>query len=291
MENEQLIAASGRTPAQLRQHFEVETRLADRLRVATKEERRTLYTTTYEELYRLVPDHPQLTRKRVTHQMEEVVAPQLRLLASHLDADAVFLEVGAGDCALARRVAAMVRHVYAVDVSPTITGGGDPPRNLEVVISDGSNIPLPDASVDIAYSHQLIEHMHPDDALAHLREVSRVLKPGGKYICVTPSRWTGPHDISKFFRSVARGLHLREYSATDLLGIFQWLGWTRVTAEMCVKGVYFEVPASVAVIAEMCFAALPEKFRRRVAHVSVLNGMLGVVMIGRKPTRDEAEGL
>jgi SAM-dependent methyltransferase len=185
----------------------------------------------------------------------------------------------------------MVRHVYAVDVSPTITGGGDAPRNLEVVISDGSNIPLPDASVDIAYSHQLIEHMHPDDALAHLREVSRVLKPGGRYICVTPNRWTGPHDISKFFRSVARGLHLREYSATDLLGIFQWLGWTRVTAEMCVKGVYFEVPAGVAVIAEMCFAALPEKARRRLAHISVLNGMLGVVMIGRKPTRDEAEGL
>jgi hypothetical protein len=30
-------------------------------------------------------------------------------------------------------------------------------------------------------------------------EINRILKPGGQYLCATPSRVTGPHDISVFF--------------------------------------------------------------------------------------------
>ena len=47
----------------LRQHYEVERELSDRLRHATREERRSLYGQVYDELYQRVPHHPQLTRK------------------------------------------------------------------------------------------------------------------------------------------------------------------------------------------------------------------------------------
>ena len=40
-----------RRPALLRQHYEVERELADRLRHATREQRRSLYGLVYDELY------------------------------------------------------------------------------------------------------------------------------------------------------------------------------------------------------------------------------------------------
>ena len=53
--------------------------------------------------------------------------------------------------------------------------------------------------------------MHLADAEAQLREMQRVLSPGGAYWCRTPNRVTGPHDISCFFDQVATGFHLLEY--------------------------------------------------------------------------------
>jgi hypothetical protein len=52
-----------RDPALLRQHYEVERELAVRLRSATREQRRSLYGSLYNELYQRVPQHPQLRRK------------------------------------------------------------------------------------------------------------------------------------------------------------------------------------------------------------------------------------
>ena len=57
----QMSAESQRTPEQLRHHYEVERELADRLRSASREERKQLYAGVYDELFRRVPDHPQLT--------------------------------------------------------------------------------------------------------------------------------------------------------------------------------------------------------------------------------------
>lgn len=40
-------------------------------------------------------------------------------------------------------------------------------------------IPLPDASCDVVYHSNLLEHLQQADALPFLRENYRVLKPGG----------------------------------------------------------------------------------------------------------------
>jgi len=48
------------------------------------------------------------------------------------------------------------------------------------VTYDGSILPFPDASYDIVYSRQVLEHVRRPDA--HLREIARVLRPGGAYV-------------------------------------------------------------------------------------------------------------
>jgi hypothetical protein len=53
-----------RSAENIRQHYIIERELADRLRHASREERRAgLYAAVYNELFRRVPDHPQISRK------------------------------------------------------------------------------------------------------------------------------------------------------------------------------------------------------------------------------------
>ena len=52
-----------RTKQQITEHYEIEKELASKLKNATKEERKIFYTKLYDELYKRVPHHPQLTGK------------------------------------------------------------------------------------------------------------------------------------------------------------------------------------------------------------------------------------
>src|SRR5215210_3557988 len=89
-----------RSPERLREHYLIERELADRLRSAGRDERRHLYTALYDELFRRVRDHPQLTRKADARTQAASVAGRMSLLRRFLSPDTVYLEVGPGDCAL-----------------------------------------------------------------------------------------------------------------------------------------------------------------------------------------------
>ena len=191
----------GRTFEQIREHYEVEKELAAKLRSASKEERRALYTAVYDELMERVPHHPRLLAKQSARESAKRVESDLGLLRPFLTGESVFLEIGPGDCAVARAVAQIAKHVYAVDVSSATASEFASPENMELVISDGTSIPAPSGAVDVAYSNQLMEHLHPDDAVEQLANVYDALKPGGVYLCITPNRVSGPHDISLRQRS------------------------------------------------------------------------------------------
>jgi SAM-dependent methyltransferase len=49
------------------------------------------------------------------------------------------------------------------------------------------NFPLPDSSVDAALLNEVLEHVA--DEAATLREIRRVLKPGGHLVVMSPNRW------------------------------------------------------------------------------------------------------
>jgi SAM-dependent methyltransferase len=58
---------------------------------------------------------------------------------------------------------------------------------LPVQRVDGVRLPFADASFDVVLSFDVFEHIPDSDA--HLREVARVLRPGGRYLVQTPSKW------------------------------------------------------------------------------------------------------
>lgn len=265
-----------RPPERLRAHYDVERELADRVRNAGSwEKRREVFATMYDELFTRVPDHPRIAQKRAeTAGREDRLRWNLAQLKPYLREGLTFLEVGAGDCALSARIAAQARHVYAVDISDQHQG--TLPANVQVVITDGRRIDAPSQSVDLAFSDQLMEHLHPEDAVEQLREIHRVLKPGGVYLCVTPNRVYGPSDISAFFDDEPRGFHLKEYTLSELCALFARAGFPRTHVYAGARGRFVRCPGGFVRMAERALMAMPAAVRRRLADSKPVRALLGL---------------
>jgi 2-polyprenyl-3-methyl-5-hydroxy-6-metoxy-1,4-benzoquinol methylase len=275
-------ASELRTFDELRRHYEVEKDLARRLRNAERAERHGLYGSVYDELFRRVPSHPQLTRKAAPEAAAAAIAAQVRMLRPFLRRASAFLEIGAGDCALSIAVAADVRQVHAVDVSAAIVEDVQLPANVAVHVTTGTDIPLARETIDVAYSNQLMEHLHPDDADEQLRNIHACLKPSGMYLCVTPNRLTGPHDISAYFADEPMGFHLKEYTVGDLDKTFRAAGFSSVGVLVGARGRFQAITPFPIVLMEALLGRVPLQSRRTLAHRLRLNALLGIRLLGRR---------
>lgn len=206
------------------QHYLLERKLAAQLLNSTRSERAKIYGKVYTELFKSLPDHPQNTPDRSTSNIQL----DLKYMNVSLGPDTTFLEIGCGDAEMCFTVAATVFHAYGLDVTEELIRYEGAPRNFSFLRTDSSNIDLADNCIDIAYSNQLIEHLHPDDVEDQLREIVRVLKAGGAYSCRTPSRITGPHDVSEYFDYSATGFHLCEYDYHSIRSLFKRSGFRKI---------------------------------------------------------------
>jgi SAM-dependent methyltransferase len=143
----------------------------------------------------------------------------------------------------------------------------EPSTGFEFKVFDGFDLGLPPGSLDLAYSHDVAEHLHPDDLFDQLRSVQRSLRPGGMYVCVTPNRISGPHDISRHFSATPRGFHLREYTSTELADVFRGAGFTSVKIFVAVNGRHLSplLPTKLARPLEAPLGALPKAVRRNLS--------------------------
>ncbi len=77
-----------------------------------------------------------------------------------------------------------VRRVVGVDLNRRVLTN---PLLDEAKIGDIAAIPCPDQSFDLAFSIYVLEHVEDPGAVA--RELNRILRPGGVFLALTPSRW------------------------------------------------------------------------------------------------------
>jgi len=270
------------TTEQICEQYHVEKELASRLRGANREERGKLYSTLYDELYERVPHHPQVKMKADPKARRRKVAAQMRCLSKFLSPEYSFLELGPGDCQLSFEVAKYVEKVYAIDVSERITKNLKQPGNFQLILSGGQSVNVPPRSVNVAYSNAFIEHLHPDDTLEVLQGIYNALIPGGIYICFTPHRFAGPCDVSRYFDNVATGLHLKEYTNTELYRILKSVGFSKVQSYPRIKGICVKFPIYVAIMVEYLINPLPHPVRRRIVMTPLLRNILAVRLIATK---------
>lgn len=263
----------------LRRHYLIERELADRLRQAPDAVRRVLYPQVYDELFRRLPNHPQLKARFQPDAHDRRLRDvrwQFAFLRPALGLRTHFMEIGAGDCALSRELAGHVERVYAVDVSEQIMHTTPRAPNLVPVLSDGTSIPVPEATVDVAFSNQLMEHLHPRDAAEQLGNIYKSLAPGGSYFCVTPNKAYGPCDVSAAFDEVATGLHIKEYSARELRDLFLAAGFRKVRFYSGARGRYLRMPYAVIRCVELLAGAMPSRLRKAIAGQAPMRALLGL---------------
>jgi SAM-dependent methyltransferase len=121
-----------------------------------------------------------------------------------------------------------------------------------------------------------MEHLHPDDVPRHLANIRGVLRPGGRFLIETPSRLTGPWDISRGFSEVATGFHLREYTNAELGAMLLEAGFDRVRASAVPSQILMRmgrlrthayVPVRVKAMSEAVLPRLPARARMKAARV------------------------
>lgn len=107
---------------------------------------------------------------------------ELARVAELLPPGARVLEIGAGTGYQARQLAGCGFRVTAIDL-PSSNYAAD--RVYPVIEYDGRAIPLPDRSVDIVFSSNVLEHV--PDLGALMPEIARVLAPDGWALHILPS--------------------------------------------------------------------------------------------------------
>jgi SAM-dependent methyltransferase len=152
-------------------------------------------------------------------------------------------------------------------------------------------------SYDAVISDQVIEHLHPDDLVAHFGGACAILKPGGRYVFATPHAFEGPFDVSRVFGTDrAEGMHLKEYTYRELQAAAYAAGFERLDA-------VFRLPRAVRARygpkahprrsrtyflylchLERVMARLPHRRRRQVARVLRLGlWPSGIALVATKP--------
>ena len=264
-------------------HYKIEKELAKRLRNASTDQRTSrLYSQVYEDLFLKIPDHPQLLRKLSDIEKKNIVANKFSFISDFIQPEDLFVELGAGDCSFSIAVAKKVRSVCAIDISYCITGNLDTPENFNLIISDATKISLTSNLANLIFSDQFVEHLHPEDAINHFKEVYRILCNKGYYVCLTPHRFSGPHDISVYFDDVATGLHLKEYSNAEIENLMRQVGFTNIRTIVKYKSKTIIFPIKLINWIEKVVAKLPVHIRRKVARLPILRNFLGISIIGQK---------
>jgi SAM-dependent methyltransferase len=125
-------------------------------------------------------------------------------LAGFLDPDLPVLEVGVGTGVVALGLTELGRRVVGVDLSLPMLENAKRRIGPRVLQADARRLPFADGSIDQAYSVWVLHVV--GDVGGVLKEVSRVLRPGGTYL-VVPAIGDRPSDpVGRPIWDMGRGL-------------------------------------------------------------------------------------
>ncbi|MEK7407054.1 MAG: class I SAM-dependent methyltransferase [Acidobacteriota bacterium] len=175
---------------------------------------------------------PRFLRRRVLY-FEAAIEQAVAALAAELPAGARVLDAGAGEGQYARFFSG--RRYLGLDL-----GIGDPRWNYRGldVLGDLVALPFGSGCFDACLNVVTLEHVR--EPASALREIARVLKPGGRLLVVVPHEWEvhqAPHD---YFRFTRYGLsYLLETAGFTAIRIEPVGGYFRLLARRLLNGLEF----------------------------------------------------
>jgi hypothetical protein len=236
MELKQPLPAN-RSLEQLKNHYLVEKAIAERLKLANREERKQICATMYDELFSKVPDHPLLTRREGAELTRRANESKSALVRRRLEKSMTFVEFAPGDCQFAFELCKHVDHVYGVDISDQSGRVKSAPENFTLIIYGGY----------------------------HLEMVYSLLKSGGFYVFRTPQYHSGPHDVSRSFSNEPECFHLKEWTYSELMVLLKEVGYGKLRAYWTAKDFSIRLPYAYFSLCDALLRRFPKRRLRRLA--------------------------
>ena len=156
----------------------------------------------------------------------EAIGHFLLLLTPEID----IVDLGAGEGVLSQLLARKARSVICVDNSPSMVKVGTGLarehgfENLSYLLGDIEEVPLPDASTDLALLSQALHHAgKPEVAIA---EAWRILRPGGRLVVL---------DLNQHTFEKARELYADRWMGFSPNRLYHWIkstGFADVSVEI-----------------------------------------------------------
>jgi ubiquinone/menaquinone biosynthesis C-methylase UbiE len=277
-----------RTTERKREQFELERRIRRRILDSDRSTRAAVVSGAYAELFTNFPDHDVFTD--VPERREQLGRRCAAMIRPFAERGARILEVGCGRGDVITELARSGFTCIGIDPSAHMLDLSGREGGPQVRSGPADELEFPDRSFDIVFSQQVLEHLHPEDVPRHFGEAFRVLRPGGQLIVETPNRRTGPQDISRGFVPVAEGLHLKEWSFSELIDEFARAGFVRVRGLLAPPFLarrstwlhrVSRIPAIVKHAEDLCLACVPGLKLRTL--VGKAFGLDDIFLVGQKP--------
>ena len=145
-------------------------------------------------------------------------ARRVKMLSNHLELGMTVLELGCGTGSFTRELARSGADVVAIDVSPElleIAKANCSAPNVQYQIQNAYELSYPDAVFDSVVGSSVLHHLEIETAL---REIYRVLKPGGRISFTEPNMLNPQIAIQKNVPLVKRKLG----DSPDETAFFRW---------------------------------------------------------------------
>jgi SAM-dependent methyltransferase len=176
-----------------------------------------------------------------------------------VDAGSTVLEIAAGQCEFINHIAAGRK--IAIDLNPEFRRYVA--ADVDAHVCSSTAVPVvADESIDVVFVSNFFEHISKPDILATLREIRRVLRPGGRLLVLQPNiRFCGA-DYWMFFdhvtplddRSLEEALVLSGFSVEHR--VVRFLPYTtkgRLPSGAALVKLYLRVPLAWRVLGQQSF--------------------------------------
>jgi spore coat polysaccharide biosynthesis protein SpsF (cytidylyltransferase family) len=126
------------------------------------------------------------------------------------------VDIACGDGYGCRILSGSVGEVLGIDINAELIASnieGNARKNIHYAVDNAFDLSLDNGSVAGATAMELIEHIPIDKVDAFVREVRRIIAPGGYFICSTPQNSYGEIPVVPH--------HVKEYSAAEFKAILR----------------------------------------------------------------------